>query len=234
MKRPTPAMAVAVLALFVVLGGTGYAVSKLPKNSVGTAQLRKNAVTAAKIRDGAVGGADVNEATLGKVPTASRADSAARADGAARADTAGRADSAGTADKAGDASTLGGLAPSAFLRADGIYRFGDLVSAHGENGKTVATINGVRFFTSCQTTFAEFGVGIDAPGNNIMISSGNTSQGPVSSGYFLTAQDNKFSASEFGILTNTGVHMHGVWSAAEDPFGINGCRHGGYVIVDSP
>jgi hypothetical protein len=77
-------------------------------------------------------------------------------------------------------------------------------------------------------------VGIDGPGNNIMISSGNTSQGAVSSGYVLTAQDNKFSASEFGTLTSTGVHMHGVWSAAEDPFGINGCRHGGYVIVDSP
>jgi hypothetical protein len=44
--RPAPAMIVAMLALFVSMGGTGYAVSKLPKRSVGPAQLRKNAVRA--------------------------------------------------------------------------------------------------------------------------------------------------------------------------------------------
>jgi hypothetical protein len=33
-------MVVALLALFVALGGTGYAVSKLPANSVGTAQVK--------------------------------------------------------------------------------------------------------------------------------------------------------------------------------------------------
>ncbi|HEX8742922.1 MAG TPA: hypothetical protein VF712_07295 [Thermoleophilaceae bacterium] len=38
--------AVAYLALFVALGGTSYAVSSLPANSVGTAQLRPGAVLA--------------------------------------------------------------------------------------------------------------------------------------------------------------------------------------------
>jgi hypothetical protein len=38
--------AVAYLALFVALGGTSYAVSSLPPNSVGTAQLRPGAVLA--------------------------------------------------------------------------------------------------------------------------------------------------------------------------------------------
>ena len=32
---PSPALAVALLALFVALGGTGYAALKLPNNSVG-------------------------------------------------------------------------------------------------------------------------------------------------------------------------------------------------------
>jgi Collagen triple helix repeat (20 copies) len=38
--RVSPAMVVALVALFVALGGTGYAVSKLPANSVGSAQVK--------------------------------------------------------------------------------------------------------------------------------------------------------------------------------------------------
>src|SRR3954454_9464120 len=50
--RPTPATAIALIALFVALGGTGYAALKLPKNSVGTKQLKNNAVTGAKVKNG--------------------------------------------------------------------------------------------------------------------------------------------------------------------------------------
>ena len=47
--RPTPAMVVAVIALFVALGGTGYAALKLPPHSVGEKELKRNAVTTAKV-----------------------------------------------------------------------------------------------------------------------------------------------------------------------------------------
>lgn len=47
--RPTPAMMVALLALFVALGGTGYAAFKVPPRSVGKKELKRNAVTTAKI-----------------------------------------------------------------------------------------------------------------------------------------------------------------------------------------
>jgi hypothetical protein len=49
-RRPSPAMAVALTALFVSLGGIGYAASTVPDNSVGTRQLKDAAVTAAKLR----------------------------------------------------------------------------------------------------------------------------------------------------------------------------------------
>src|SRR5204863_5881647 len=49
--RPSPALVVALLALFVALGGTGYAALKLPKNSVGTKQLKKNAVNSSKVKN---------------------------------------------------------------------------------------------------------------------------------------------------------------------------------------
>jgi hypothetical protein len=48
-RRPSPAMCVALVALFVALGGTGYAAFSLPSDSVGTAQLRDGAVTKRKI-----------------------------------------------------------------------------------------------------------------------------------------------------------------------------------------
>jgi Collagen triple helix repeat (20 copies) len=47
--RPSPAFVVALIALFVALGGTGYAALRLPKNSVGTVQLVNGAVTKTKI-----------------------------------------------------------------------------------------------------------------------------------------------------------------------------------------
>ena len=51
--RPSPALVISLIALFVALSGTGYAaLNSLPKNSVGTKQLKNGAVTAAKLKYG--------------------------------------------------------------------------------------------------------------------------------------------------------------------------------------
>ncbi len=44
-------MIVALIALFVALGGGAWAAVNLPRNSVGTKQLKKNAVVSAKVKD---------------------------------------------------------------------------------------------------------------------------------------------------------------------------------------
>ncbi|MGA2926690.1 MAG: hypothetical protein ABSG43_11970, partial [Solirubrobacteraceae bacterium] len=54
-RRPSAAMVVAVIALFVALGGVGWAQFSVPRGSVGTAQLRNGAVTNSKLSDGSVG-----------------------------------------------------------------------------------------------------------------------------------------------------------------------------------
>lgn len=90
--RFTSAHLIALIALFVALGGTTYAAVSLPKNSVGAKQLKKNAVTRVKIKNNAVNGAkiannsvtgaDVRESSLGKVPSAANADDATTVGGA--------------------------------------------------------------------------------------------------------------------------------------------------------
>jgi hypothetical protein len=49
MRRPRYADITATIALVVALGGTSYAVTALPRNSVGTAQLQAHAVTKGKL-----------------------------------------------------------------------------------------------------------------------------------------------------------------------------------------
>lgn len=69
MKTPSPALAVSLAALAVALGGTGYAVTQLPKNSVGTAQIKKNAVTGAKVKAGTL---DASDFRPGQLPRGER------------------------------------------------------------------------------------------------------------------------------------------------------------------
>ena len=112
MKRIAPrltyANVVATLALFLVLtGGAAFAANHLAKNSVGTKQLKrnsvttakikKNAITTAKIKNGAVAGSKIDLSSLGKVPSAS------------------------SADTAGDASALQGRSASAFMQGGGQF-----------------------------------------------------------------------------------------------------------------
>jgi hypothetical protein len=70
---------VAVLALFIALGGSAYAATQLKKNSVGTKQLKKNAVNGSKVKDQSLTGKDINLAKLGTVPSATSAANATAA-----------------------------------------------------------------------------------------------------------------------------------------------------------
>lgn len=132
--RPSPAMLVALLALFVSLGGNAFAALSI--NSVGTTQLksgavttrkiRNGAVTTGKIRNGAVTGAKLNLAGVtvpnalhatdaGHATSATNATNATDATTATNATNAAHATTATTATNATDAAELGGQLPSAYL-----------------------------------------------------------------------------------------------------------------------
>ena len=63
--RITSAHVIAALALFVAMGGTGYAALSLPKNSVGSKQIKKNAVTSTKVKNGSL---KVGDFAAGSLP----------------------------------------------------------------------------------------------------------------------------------------------------------------------
>lgn len=63
-RRLTFANVISITALFIALGGTGYAAVTLPRNSVGAVQIRKDAVRAGEIKRSAVAGAEIKNGSL--------------------------------------------------------------------------------------------------------------------------------------------------------------------------
>jgi hypothetical protein len=82
LRRPSPAMIVAIVALVMAMAGTGYAAFKLPKNSVGSKQIKKSSVTGAKVKNQSLTGKDIKLKKLGTVPSATNAAHATVADSA--------------------------------------------------------------------------------------------------------------------------------------------------------
>jgi hypothetical protein len=121
-RRPTPALVISLIALFVSLSGVSYGVATgfidsreikdnevrsrdLRNNQIRTLDLRNNEVRGIDIRNSTVQGRDValntltgddiNEARMGKVPSAAEADSATSAQNAQNATNATNAASVG-------------------------------------------------------------------------------------------------------------------------------------------
>ncbi|MBK8295249.1 MAG: collagen-like protein [Solirubrobacterales bacterium] len=62
--RLTFSNVVALLALFIALGGISYAAVKIPKNSVGKKQLKKNAVNSSKVKNRSLRAIDFGKGQL--------------------------------------------------------------------------------------------------------------------------------------------------------------------------
>lgn len=64
-RRPSAALLVSFVALFIALGGAGYAAFRLPKGSVGTAQLKNFSVSNPKLAPNSVGARKIIAGTVG-------------------------------------------------------------------------------------------------------------------------------------------------------------------------
>jgi hypothetical protein len=171
-RRPSPAMAVAFVALLAALSGTAIALpgtntvdsGDIKNGQVKNKDIRNNAVTGKKVKNGTLGGADVkndnltgadiNESTLGQVPSAATAGSANTANSANSANSANTANTANSANTANTAGSVGGVTFRSFnfttqaaAPATEIFNFGGLV--------LTATCTGAVLDFSAATTVAD-------------------------------------------------------------------------------
>lgn len=129
-SRFTSAHAISLVALFVALGGTVYAATKLDgrvikKGSIPANRLKADSITGAQVNEGALDtvpsatrATEANEALeAGRATEAARAIEAVRATEAAEATEADSAARASRADQADNALMLGNASPDKYQRA---------------------------------------------------------------------------------------------------------------------
>ncbi len=108
--RPSPAMVVACLALFLTLGGVGYAASTINGSSIknGTitpSKIKSRTLSGTQFRANGIGGPSIKESTLGEVP---------------KAKAAATATTATNTTPATNATQLGGVAASSYQRSGAV------------------------------------------------------------------------------------------------------------------
>lgn len=105
-SRLTFANVVSVIALFVALGGSGYAATRISgqnirNKSITGAKLKDRTISGSKLQKHTLTGTEINLSKLGTVPKADQAGTAGLAASATNAAHAGSADSAATAGNGG-------------------------------------------------------------------------------------------------------------------------------------
>jgi hypothetical protein len=171
-RQPSPAMAVAFIALLAALSGTAVALpgkntvdsGDIKNNALRTQDIRNGSVTTKDVKDNDVGsvdiqndtltGIDINEGSLGQVPlaisantantanTANSANSATTANSANSANTAHTANTANTANTATNANRAGSAGS-----VDGRMPF--LVKLSAGQSQTLATHGAVSIVAEC-------------------------------------------------------------------------------------
>ena len=144
-RRPSPAMAVAFVALLAALSGTAVALpgintvdsgdiknstirsKDVRNNNLKGSDVRNGSLTGTDVKNDSLTGADINESTLGQVPSANTANSA------------NSANTANTATNAGNSSTVGGNAVRVFSLF-GVTNVGETL---------LLDLNGLQIFGSC-------------------------------------------------------------------------------------
>jgi hypothetical protein len=198
LRRPGGATLIACVALFVALGGTGYAAFSLPKNSVGSKQLKNNAVTTGKLKNGAVTAGKLKNGavTAGKLKNGAVTAGKINASGLT-VPTALHANSANNATNAATAATVTGQG----TLASGKTEIG-IVGGAFQNGPTVSSPLAVTVTFPVLAPAALTGSSIEvAPTASC---TGSTANPTAAAGFVCIYPDIMIAAS--GISGDTGVN----------------------------
>jgi hypothetical protein len=132
-SRPSPALIVAIVALFMALGGTSYAALKVTGKNVQNSTLtgvdvKNKSLGPKEFKPDSLGGDQINEGLLGTVPSAQHA---------------ATADNATNAAKAADSDKVGGIAAGDLMLKKTRAYESNLSHANFPNNTTIGAINDV-------------------------------------------------------------------------------------------
>jgi hypothetical protein len=133
--RLSYANVVATLALFVALGGTGYAASQLTGRDI-----KNRSLSGVDVKKNALSGTEIKESKLKQVPRALQATNAINANNALAADVSKNsqsADSAAVAGIANDARALAGQGAASFEKSSTVQFGSASVAPASESDETV-------------------------------------------------------------------------------------------------
>jgi hypothetical protein len=223
-RRPSGSMTVAVLALVVADSRTAIAAGTLTS---GDRLIAKRSLSGNRLRNHTIGGAQVQSSSLGKVPSAARADQATKATtavtatnatnatNAANAANAANATNATNAATAANATNLGGVPATSFLTAANHVGTAGIVRTAGSRSGT-----GVLLFTTGPFT-VELVCTKTATGTSFVVDAESTEANSVLNGTLVTSA-NTFQdlGSIFDInVTNTFASHRELTMDLEDPSG---------------
>lgn len=130
-------MMIAMVALFVALGGSSYAATKLAKNSVTTKSIKKSAVTGVKIKNRTITGGKIRNNTL----TGTQIDESKLA-------------------TVPDAAKVGGIDPANLITKSQLIQF-NVASNRGDAPKTVAQFGPFTITGRCEVNGANTNAYLD-------------------------------------------------------------------------
>jgi hypothetical protein len=216
--RPTPALAISLVALFVSLGGVSYGLAsgsidsrEIRNNTVRSKDIRNNQVRGRDVRNSTLGGADVArdrlrgadilESSLGKVPLAGSASLADRASNADRAGSAGAVDRLGIS---GSSVTTASVGQSPTLLARGPFTIRLACTSVGVNPQAQIQISSSQGGGAVQSSDP----GTDDPG----FESGETQ--PISDAVTSAGAAQATGANTYSAFAGSGVAIVGQVYAA--------------------
>jgi hypothetical protein len=112
LHRPSPAMVVAMIALVAAFAGPAVAsdaVDFAKKKLINGKNIKSRSISGSKLKNDTLTGIQISESKLGKVPSATNADTAANATNATKATSATNATNATNASHATNADTVDGF-----------------------------------------------------------------------------------------------------------------------------
>lgn len=157
-QRLSYANFMATIAVFIALGGTSWAVTQLPRNSVGATQIRSRAVGPSELRSRAVSSRSIRDATIGVRDLSRQARSTLR----------GVKGDAGPAGPAG----ASGITFHAALNAAGVRVRGNSVGG-GSSAPGIYTVEFSRDVSACEAVASlasvPGGTVVDPPAGRITV-----------------------------------------------------------------